>query len=174
MQNEELIKLIQENITLLTAPQVKKGRKQLKALKLFGGIRASITDFGILLGGFTGHHWSNVNGLIEQDGYYFLKSIENGEIQAVYQNEIVTTSAQKSFYGIRPVISFANIPDILSNVKEIKEGLYQVEFGAYGRSLTELKKIKLRKLVKYIILLIMEIIHILEHIQNMNMKEKNI
>ena len=143
MQNEELIKKIQENITILTASQVRKGFRQLKVLKQFG-ISSSITDFASILGGFYSDHlFKEYNDMRkERAGHYFLKTSMDGKVLTVYDNEMFPSEPTKSFFSIRPVISYKDIPNALSNVTELEDGLFQVEFGEYPQFAVKQDKCK--------------------------------
>ena len=104
------------------------------------GIKAAITDFSILLGGFVSnnYHVDGYNSLDKRTGYYWTKT-DDGDNDA----RVVDTAGDShncNVYertgGLRPALSFSSIHQISTNKVSgrAKDGILEVEYGYYPRS----------------------------------------
>ena len=126
------------NFTFLTEEQC-YGRDKLDILEK-RGIKAAITDFSVLLGGFVvsehSEHVENDSSLEGRTGYYWTKS-DNGENDA----RVVDVYGDRDYRnvnlrdgGARPALPFSSISNIPTNGesgKRARDGILEVEYGYY-------------------------------------------
>ncbi len=122
------------DFTLLTREQCDSNRK-LDILKK-RGIKAEITDFSILLGGY------DIDGddsLADRASVYWTKSKEDDEIgndvYVVVGSVINSECVADRTAGIRPVLPFSSLNSIPVNnelsKKRAEDGIFEVEYGYY-------------------------------------------
>ena len=123
------------NFTFLSKEQC-LGKEKLDILEK-RGIKATITDFSILLGGYaSGIYIDKDNFLEDRDGWYWTKS-DDGD------NNACVVYTQESIYkhdpldrgsGARPAMIFSDISSIPTNGEsgqKAKDGILEVEYGYY-------------------------------------------
>ena len=107
------------------------------------GIKAAITDFSILLGGYVSdYHIDNDNSLEGRTCNYWTKSdLRDNVVNMVYATGyIVYGNVDRRSIGARPVLPFSSIDSIPTNgenVKRAEDGILEVEYGYYPQKAVE-------------------------------------
>ena len=126
------------NLTFLTQEQCFESEK-LDILQK-RGIKAAITDFAILLGGWIGRkHIDGDESLEGRTGCYWTKSDggDNGGVRTVFTNgECDYNDVLKRYVGARPALLFSSISSLPMNgvsgaTKRARDGVLEVEYGYY-------------------------------------------
>ena len=126
------------NLTFLTQEQCFESEK-LDILQK-RGIKAAMTDFAILLGGWIGKkHIDGDESLEGRTGCYWTKSDggDNGGVRTVFTNgECDYQDVLKRYVGARPALLFSSISSLPMNgvsgaTKRARDGVLEVEYGYY-------------------------------------------
>ena len=123
------------NFTFLSKEQC-LGKEKLDILEK-RGIKATITDFSILLGGYaSGIYIDKDNFLEDSDGWYWTKSDDgDNNVCVVYkQGSIYKHDPLDRGSGARPAMIFSDISSIPTNGEsgqKAKDGILEVEYGYY-------------------------------------------
>lgn len=135
-----------EKFTFLTEEEI-SGSKKLDVIEK-RGLKAAITDFAILLGGFVSndYHIDGKSGLEDRTGFYWTKTDDrDNDARAVYDDGIVgSNDVDERNVGIRPALTFSSISEIITNrvSERAKDGIYEIVYGYYPKTAVDKKSQK--------------------------------
>ena len=121
------------NMTLLSKEQI-FGYDRLDIFKK-ENVKAAMTDFAILLGGFASNsvHASSGNDLEDRTGYYWTKSSDGaGGVRAVdYDGSRICRNPYRCHVAFRPASLYSDINQISTNVVSGSPSISEIEYGEY-------------------------------------------
>ena len=124
------------DLTFLTKEQV----ENLEILKKYG-IKAAITDFAILLGGFVSSEYYTSEGNTRKDrtGWWWTKSSDGFNCaHAVFTDgDSICSYVCKHNGGARPALPYSSIQSISSNGVRGASGIKEIEYGEYPQTIVD-------------------------------------